>query len=238
MSGVPMKNWLIGLALLASVITSVMLKPAPVAANQVPKIVLETLIPKQFEGWKLDESPALTLASPDQEALLKQIYSQILTRTYVSSHGRRIMLSIVYGDGMDRQMDVHRPEVCYPAQGFQVSQYADQLIQTLFGGISVRRLVATKDQRNEPISYWIKIGDKTFNSPFDRKMQRIKQALVGRIDSGMLIRISSINNNNELAYKEQEEFINAMLKAMPDSQRKQLIGDQQAETSAADNLNK
>ena len=233
MSGTPMKNWLIGLVLLASVIAAVMLKPSQVAANQAPKVILQNLIPKQFEGWQLDESSALTLASPDQEALLKQIYSQILTRSYISSRGQRIMLSVVYGDGMDRQMDVHRPEYCYPAQGFQVSQYTDQFIHTLFGSLSVRRLVASKDQRIEPISYWIKVGDKALSSTFDRKMQRLKQALTGRVDSGMLVRVSSINNNNELAYKEQEAFINAMLKAMPDSQRKQLIGDQQAESSAA-----
>ena len=152
MSGAPMKNLLIGLALFAAAIAAVMLKPAQLVAEPGPRIDLETLIPKQFEDWHLDESLMPLQASPDQEAALKEIYSQILTRSYVNSSGQRIMLSVVYGDGIDRQLDVHRPEYCYAAQGFEVSQYTDQIIQTLFGSLSVRRLVASKGQRIEPIS--------------------------------------------------------------------------------------
>lgn len=233
MSGITTKNLLIGLVLLAVAITAVMIKPGKVVAGQDPEINLETMVPKQLEGWHLDETTVPLQVSPDQEAALKKIYSQILTRTYVSSHGQRIMLSVVYGDGIDRQLDVHRPEYCYAAQGFQVSQYTDQLIQTLFGSLSVRRLVASKDQRIEPISYWIKVGDKALSSTFERKLQKIKQGLTGQASSGMLVRVSSIGNDNELAYKEQEGFINAMLQAMPDAQRRQLIGGQQAELQVA-----
>jgi EpsI family protein len=233
MSGTPMKNMLIGLALLVAAITAVMLKPAQLVAEQGPKVDLETLIPKQLEGWQLDSSIMPLQASPDQEEALKKIYSQILTRTYINSLSQRIMLSVVYGDGIDRQLDVHRPEYCYAAQGFQVSQYTDQIIQTLFGDLSVRRMVATKGTRIEPISYWVKIGDKALSSTFERKLQKIKQGLTGRVGSGMLIRVSSIDNNKDLAYKEQEEFINAMLKGMPDAQRKQMIGDKQLKSSIA-----
>lgn len=236
MSAAPLKNLLIGLALLAVAIAAVMAKPAQLVAEQEPKVDLETLIPKRFEGWHLDESVAPLQASPDQMDALKKIYSQILTRTYVGSGGQGIMLSVVYGDGIDRQLDVHRPEYCYPAQGFQVSQYTDQIIRTLSGNLSVRRLVASKNQRIEPISYWIKIGDKALSSTFERKLQKIKQGFTGRVGSGMLVRVSSIGNDKGLAYKEQEDFINAMLQAMPDAQRKQLIGDQQAEFSTAKDM--
>lgn len=233
MSGVPVKNLLIGLALLVAAIAAVMLRPDQLVAEQGPKIDLETLIPKQFAGWHLDEAAVAMQASPDQEAALKKIYSQILARTYVGSRGQRIMLSVVYGDGIDRQLDVHRPEYCYPAQGFQVSQYTDQIIRTLSGSLSVRRLVASKDQRIEPISYWIKIGDKALSSTFERKLQKIRQGLTGRIGSGMLVRVSSIDSDKELAYKEQEAFINAMLQMMPDERRKQLIGERYPEYSIA-----
>lgn len=233
MNGAPVKNLLIGLALLTVAMVAVVIKPAQPVSGQVPEVNLETLIPKQFGGWYPDEVAMPLQVSPDQEAALKKIYSQILTRTYVGSSGQRIMLSVVYGDGIDRQLDVHRPEYCYAAQGFQVSQYTDQLVQTLFGNLSVRRLVASKDQRIEPISYWIKVGDKALSSTFERKLQKIKQGLTGQVGSGMLVRVSSIGNNNELAYKEQEDFINAMLRAMPDAQRRQLIGGQQAELQVA-----
>jgi len=225
MSGISLKNWLIGFALLVAAIAAFVLKPAQLVVNQGPKIDLESLIPKQFSDWRIDESIVPLQTSPDQEASLRRIYSQILTRTYVNGHGQRIMLSIVYGDGIDRQLDVHRPEYCYAAQGFQVSQYTDQLVQTLFGSMPMRRLVATQGLRIEPISYWIKIGDKSLSSTFERKLLKIRQGLTGQVGSGMLVRVSSINNDEGLAYEQQEAFINALLQAMPASQRKQLIGD-------------
>jgi EpsI family protein len=231
MSGIFKRNILISLLLLITAIMTVMLKPAPIVSESGPKIDLETLIPKQFDGWHIDETIMPLQASPDQEDALKKIYSQILTRTYVNGSGQRIMLSVVYGDGIDRQLDVHRPEYCYAAQGFQVSQYTDQVIQTLVGSLSLRRMVATKGQRIEPISYWVKIGDKAFSSTFERKLQKIKQGFTGRVDSGMLVRVSSIESDERIAYPEQETFINALLQSVPSVQRKQLIGDKQTETS-------
>lgn len=233
MKSTPLKNLLIGLVLIVGAIAAAMLKPAQLVAEQGPKIDLESLIPKQFTGWRIDDSVIPLQASPDQEAALKKIYSQILARTYVGDHGQRIMLSVVYGDGIDRQLDVHRPEYCYAAQGFEVSQYTDQVMRTLFGDLSLRRLVAFTATRNEPISYWIKIGDKALSGTFERKLEKIRQGLTGRVGSGMLVRVSSIGKDQDMAYKEQEAFINAMLQAMPEVQRKQLIGDQPAGSTIA-----
>lgn len=225
MNGIPIKNLLAGLIMVVTAIFALTFKPAALLANQGLKIELETMIPKQFGNWRVDETIMPMSASPDQEEALKKIYSQILTRTYINSLGQRIMLSVVYGDGIDRQLDIHRPEICYPAQGFSVSQYTDHVINTLTGELSLRRLVATNGPRVEPISYWIKAGDKAVSSSFERKLQKIKKGLTGGIDSGMLARVSSIGNDQTLAYQEQEIFINAMLQAMPEEQRKQLIGE-------------
>ncbi len=225
MNGFPLKNLLIGLVMVAAAIFALTFEPTMQRNNQGPKVELESMIPKQFGEWHLEEVAIPMIASPEQEELLKKIYSQILTRTYINNLGQRIMLSVVYGDGMDRQMDVHRPEVCYPAQGFSVSQYSDQVVSTLFGSLSVRRMVATNGPRVEPISYWIKIGDRTVSNTFERKLQKLKRVFIGGVESGMLARVSSIEKDQVLAYKEQEAFIIAMLQAMPAEQRKQLIGD-------------
>lgn len=229
MNGIPIKNMLVGLVMVAAAIFALTFKPAPLQENQGPKVDLESMIPKQFGMWHVDESIRPISMSPDQEEALKKIYSQILTRTYINNLDQRIMLSVVYGDGIDRQLDIHRPEVCYPAQGFSVSQYTDHVINTLSGSLSLRRLVATNGPRVEPISYWVKVGDKAVSSTFERKLQKIKQGLVGGAGSGILARVSSIGNDQTLAYQEQEEFINAMLQSLPDEQRKQLIGDQAVE---------
>jgi EpsI family protein len=224
MNALSLKYLLITLALLIAAGAGVALKPTKHLTRNAQKIDLETLIPKHFSDWRLEDS-VVPIVNPEQEAALRNIYSQTLTRTYINSIGQRMMLSIAYGDGIDRQLDIHRPEFCYPAQGFEISQFSDQSIQTSYGKLHLRRMVASNNQRIEPISYWIKIGDKSFSSTIERKLIVIKQGLTGKVSSGMLVRISSINTNKTLAFQEQDDFINAMLRAMPDSQRKQLIGD-------------
>lgn len=217
------RNLWIGLVLIAAFWGGYALKPNRHSIEQGPKIVLENLIPKSFGDWRIDEA-LVPIVSPEMEATLKNIYSQTLTRSYVSASGQKMMLSIAYGDGIDRQLDIHRPEYCYPAQGFDITQFYDQSIQTSFGKLSLRRLVASNAQRVEPISYWITIGNVSLSSTIMRKLLRIKQGLTGKVNSGMLVRISSINADKSLAFQEQDAFINAMLQAMSETQRKQLIG--------------
>jgi EpsI family protein len=236
MNGIPVKNLLVALVMVATAIAVLAYKPPAQMSQQGPKIELESMIPKQFDTWHLDESVLTLPTSPEQDEALKKIYSQILTRTYVNNLGQRVMLSVVYGDGIDRQLDIHRPEVCYPAQGFQVSRYTDQVIHTLFGELPLRRLIATNGPRIEPISYWIRVGDKAVSTSIERKLQKIKQKLTGRADSGLLARISTIEKDDVLAFAEQEAFINAMLQAMPDEQRRQLIGDQKVELTMTKNI--
>jgi EpsI family protein len=236
MKALPARNLLIGFVMIVAAIIGLTINADSLVVNHGPKVDLETMIPKQFGDWHLDGAIIPVSASPEQEEMLQKIYSQILTRTYVSSQGNRVMLSVVYGDGIDKQLDVHRPEICYAAQGFSMSENTDLIIHTLFGGLPVRRLVATNGPRIEPISYWIKVGDKAVSSAFERKMTKLKQVLTGRADSGMLARVSSIETNQVLAFKEQEAFINAMLSAMPPDQRKLLIGDQLVELTIAKDM--
>ena len=138
----------------------------------------------------------------------------------MDENGYRVMLSIAYGSGLDRQLDVHRPEFCYKAQGFEVGGYNDQIFKTAFGQFPIRRMVANKGDRIEPISYWITIGGETVSSSFQRKLSKIKRTLSGKQDSGMLVRISSIDADNDMAYKLHNDFINALLKNTDQENRK------------------
>ena len=50
------------------------------------------------------------------------------------------MLSMAYGDDQRGGLQAHRPEVCYPAQGFKLGKVEDGSLSTSFGNIEVRRL--------------------------------------------------------------------------------------------------
>lgn len=199
-------------------------KPRAKIADQVPLISLEELIPKRFGAWQVDEKIVPVVVDPQIQAKLNEIYNQTLARTYVDLAGQRIMLSIAYGGDQSDAMQVHRPEVCYAAQGFQVAKEALGQLATDYGVVPVKRLVAVQGQRIEPITYWVVVGDMATSVGLQQKLQQLKYGLTGKVPDGMLVRVSSIARNDELAYGIQERFLREMLAAMPDVNRARVIG--------------
>jgi EpsI family protein len=220
------KHLIIGLCMFAAAGMALALKPTTKVADSGIKIDLETLIPKTFGDWKMDATITPLIANPEQEALIKKIYSQTLTRTYVNAAGERVMLSIAYGGDQSDNMALHKPEVCYPAQGFQILKNPTiSTFATEEGSISVKRLVATQGQRIEPITYWTTVGDKVAVSAVKWKLQQVKYGLTGKIPDGLLFRISSIQADETKAYQTQDAFTRDLLKAMSPSGRERIIGN-------------
>lgn len=224
------KHLVIGLCMFAAAGMALALKPTVKVADSGPKIDLEVLIPKSFGDWKIDETIVPLIANPEQEAMLNKIYNQTLTRTYINPKGERIMLSIAYGGDQSDTMAVHKPEVCYPAQGFQIlkSPVTGTFATEEGGSIPVKRLVATQGSRVEPITYWTTVGDKVAVSGLKWKIQQMKYGLTGQIPDGLLFRISSIQSDEAKAYQVQDAFTHDLLKAMPSADRQRIIGNPNA----------
>ena len=218
------KHLVIGLCMFAAAGVALALKPTAKVADAGPKIDLETLIPKSFGDWKIDESIAPLLVSPELQAKLDEIYNQTLTRTYVNSRNERIMLSIAYGGDQSDSMAVHKPEVCYPAQGFEILKNKADTFSTGEGDIPVKRLVATQGRRIEPITYWATVGDTVAVSGVKSKLQQMKYGLTGKIPDGLLFRISSIQADESAAYRNQDDFTRALIGALTPEGKQRIIG--------------
>ncbi|WP_018506428.1 exosortase-associated protein EpsI, B-type [Thiobacillus thioparus] len=219
------RHLVIGLCMFAAAGMALALKPTVRIVDGEPKLDLETLIPKAFGDWKIDETIVPLISNPEQQALIKEIYNQTLTRTYVNSNGEHIMLSIAYGGDQSDNMDVHKPEVCYPAQGFQILKNPTiGSFATGEGSIPVKRLVATQGRRIEPITYWTTVGDTVAVNGLKWKLQQLKYGLTGKIPDGLLFRISSIQADDTKAYHIQDAFTRDLLKAMSPDGRQRIIG--------------
>lgn len=215
---------LVGLLMLATAGMALALKPTDKIADAGPKLDLETLIPKSFGDWKLDETVVPLIANPEQTALINKIYNQTLTRTYVNSRNERIMLSIAYGGDQSDNMAVHKPEVCYPAQGFQILKNTTGTFSTGATEIPVKRLVATQGRRIEPITYWTTVGDTVAVSGIEWKLNQLKYGLTGKIPDGLLFRISSIQSDDAAAYRLQDEFSRDLLSALTPAGQARIVG--------------
>jgi len=224
MNLISFKHLVISLCMFAAVGMAMVLKPTHKIADDRPQIDLETLIPKTFGDWKIDETITPLIANPEQEALIKKVYSQTLTRTYVNARGERIMLSIAYGSEQRDGMAVHKPEICYPAQGFQILKNTMGTLSTGEGGIPVKRLVATQGQRIEPITYWTTVGDDIAGTGLKWRLQQLKYGLTGQIPDGLLFRVSSIQADDAAAYQTQDAFARDLIKVLSPSGRQRIIG--------------
>ncbi len=201
------------------------LKPTLQPKNPEDRVDFETLIPKEFGDWKIVEDQLMVLADPELEGKLAEIYSQNISRTYVDSKGNRIMLSLAYGDNQEDSMQVHKPEVCYPAQGFAVLSNKKTFIDTGFNMIPARVLNTVLGNRNEFVLYWILVGDKVVDGGLDRKLQQLSYGLKGIIPDGLLFRVSSIGKDFLQEQKVQKSFIVSLLQGLNESERKKLIGN-------------
>lgn len=222
------RHVLIGLFMFAGAGLALALKPTVMVAQGSPEVNLEALIPKSFGDWRIDETIVPLITNPEQEGLLSKIYSQTLTRTYVNSSNERIMLSIAYGGNQSDNMAVHKPEVCYPAQGFHIVKNPAIAAFAIdeANSIPVKRLVAQQGRRIEPITYWTTVGGQVEVHGLKWKIQQLKFGLTGKIPDGLLFRVSSIQVDDAKAYQAQDDFTRALLKAMEPEGRVRIIGNQ------------
>ena len=208
---------ILGTALLAKVLTPHELMARPAAAPS-----LDSVIPKQFGIRKL--IPELSPVTPgDPEGYVQpdpysgKIYSQEVGRGYTDGHGNVVMLMVAYGPVQNYRLKAHRPEMCYTASGFRISEKVGSTVNYRDDAppIHVTRLIAERETRFEPITYWMRVGNDLTSGIVDRQIVRLKYGLRGLIPDGALIRISTIGLPKEASFELQDQFIRDLLSAIP-----------------------
>jgi EpsI family protein len=199
-------------------------RPTLHLADSRPKIELDALFPKMIGDWVVDDRMPVQLVSPDTAALLNKLYNQTLSRTYVNPKGERIMLSVAYGGDQSDGTRAHRPEVCYPAQGFQIVLSQSGQLSLPTHSIPVRRLVAKQGGRTEPITYWTVIGDKVTITGTEAKLAQLSYGMRGVVPDGLLVRVSTIDTNAESAFLLHQQFIKQMAGAIPQASMALVVG--------------
>lgn len=216
---------LIGFAMLCSVAMAYALTPTKKIADHSPRLDLETLIPRSFDNWQIDESLRPVIPTPSVQANLELTYDQMVNRTYINrQNGNRMMISIAYGSEQTQQLKAHRQEVCYASQGFNISDFHVEKETVAGRKITVTRMLAVNQNRTEPVTYWFTVGDTVVQSRGERFLAQLKYAFTGYVPDGVLVRISNLSQEKDAAYKAHIEFINSLLKHIPENQLHRFVG--------------
>ncbi len=186
---------------------------------------LEKMFPAQFGDWQIDRHITVIQPAPDLQAKLDAIYNQVLGRTYVNLRtGERVMLSVAYGGDQSDAMAVHLPEVCYPAQGFEVVARRTDQLQLAGRRIPVQRIQTRLGGRHEPVTYWLTLGESVASGGADRKLAQIRYGLKGIIPDGMLVRVSTIDKDAVRAFAVQDAFLTNLVSAIPSPMLSRVVG--------------
>lgn len=186
------RQTLIGSGFLLAAATSLVLKPRR-TENLLGNAKLDDLVPKQIGGWQFNTASGLVLPPSDQ--LRDKIYSQLLTRVYVRDGQPPVMLLIAYSGSQDGTLQVHRPEVCYPASGYRLTRVEPHTLP-LAPGITLptREIVAETDVRREQLVYWTRQGSHFPTTWGEQRRAVIAENFAGIIPDGVLVRLSSAGN--------------------------------------------
>jgi EpsI family protein len=211
-------------AMLAAVLLAVVLTPHNLMARTHEVFDIEKHLPTQFGDWKPVEG--LNVIAPPDE-LEREVYNQEASRGFVDPEGHVVMLVVAYGESQSDRLQLHHPEVCYTAQGFRVSRpraaslaYSDSMPP-----LRVAQLVATREERIEPITYWMRIGYDNSESNWARQALKLGYGLRGWIPDGALFRVSTVGASPEESFKIQEKFIHDLLNDVDPGTREFMVGD-------------
>ncbi len=216
--------------MLAASIGAVVARPGAKLAQERAHVSLAAMVPMQFGDWREEPLAYTPVVDPATQNMLDKLYAEVLTRTYVNRAGYHIMLSLAYGSDQRGELQAHKPEVCYPAQGFILTRNDPGQLATAFGDIPVRRLFGTRGTRQEPVTYWFAVGDEAVRGQTQKRLVDLRYGLTGRIPDGLLFRISSIDGDLSRAYGLQGQFVNQLLAALGPEERKRIsgLGDDEA----------
>jgi len=218
--------------MLSASILSVVLTPTQRVMVKAAQLDLETIIPQQFGDWQMLEGGVQAVVNPQTQQGLSRLYSQVLSRSYVNSTGHRIMLSLAYGENQSDDSRIHRPEVCYPSQGFQISEKWKEDISIDSMKLPVMRVITQLGNRHEPVTYWIRVGNSLVRGAIEQTFARISYGLTGQIPDGILFRVSEINPDTQGSIILQDQFIRALLSSMTPDTRKVLLGSVELDTKS------
>ncbi|KTE18992.1 hypothetical protein ATE67_15715 [Sphingopyxis sp. H050] len=183
------RNALIGGVLACASGVALLRQPA-IANPVVPEATFEKWIPDKFAGWSSVSQAGIVLPPPD--SMRDRLYDNLVTRVYSSADLPPVMLLLAYNNSQDGVLQVHRPEVCYPVGGFDLSETRPVDVKVGTQVIPANFFTATSPERLEQVQYFTRLGNAFPRRWSEQRFAVIRANLAGEIPDGMMMRVSTL----------------------------------------------
>ena len=195
----------------------------PAVANPVIKeSQFEGWVPEQFGQWKTISQSGEVLPPPD--TLSDRLYDNLITQVYAAPGLPAVMLLLAYNNAQDGVLQVHRPEVCYPVGGFELSATREMDIQVGSKIIPANFFTATSPNRIEQVAYFTRLGRAYPRSWAEQRVAVMQANLEGDIPDGIMMRVSVLSADAGRAEDQLQDFSRAFITAAPAPLRRVLLG--------------
>ncbi len=185
---------------------------------------IDPLIPNKVGKWNYVASSGLVMPPADQ--MRDELYNAVLTRYYAAPDDLPIMLLVAYNGTQDGMLQVHRPEVCYPAAGYDlVEQRVIPLKVDTNLTVPGHYISAKNASRHEQLMYWTRIGNDFPTRWWSQHWAVAKENLKGNVPDGVLVRISTAAPDDKTAIAALLRFIPALVDTLSPTGRRLLFGE-------------
>ena len=222
------RNLLLGGACVIAAVAGTALKPR----HEVPLLKgakLADVVPAAFGDW-VSEDMSDPLAINGEGTLSAKLYNELVVRQYVNEKEQvAITMLLAYGGRQSDELQLHRPEICYPAFGYDVLR--NEPISLPVGGsatVPARRLLAQQDDRQESIIYWSRMGEALPQDGGQQRKARLEIAMEGIIPDGLLSRFSIVGDDPAQDWAAIGAFVAQLIAAVAPNRRNVLIGTERA----------
>ncbi|RYG75196.1 MAG: EpsI family protein, partial [Alphaproteobacteria bacterium] len=97
-----------------------------------------------------------------------------------------------YNNAQDGVLQVHRPEVCYPVGGFELSATQEIMLNASGQVVPANMFTATAPGRVEQVAYFTRLGSAYPRKWIEQRVAVMRANLAGDIPDGMMMRVSTL----------------------------------------------
>ena len=167
------------------------------------------VIPRKAGDWTLQQDVRL-----DENVMRQILADSYVNRRYVNPEGQMVELLVVYRRYGRREF-AHRPELCFPAAGYQIARKDRTTL--FYGGREVRAIHLKATAPGVPaanISYFFASGRKTEEDFLKQQVWMAFERLIPNKNGWTFVRLQAPNLTNDeagdqAALNAEQEFMRA-----------------------------
>ncbi len=157
------------------------------------------------EGWKNSG-----LIQIDQR-IIDELKLDGYVNNFFANSESVVSLYIGYYLTSQKVAAAHSPLVCFPGQGWDLSDFEEKSVKVGNHTINLMRIIASTPQRKELLIYWFQAHEKTSSGTFFQKINTLLSKFIDGREDNAFVRVTVPMKNMDVdqAYKMGVDFIKA-----------------------------